>query len=140
MISAAWAAPLWDARRYAKRIFDASMDKFLVKGPVRLHGNVTISGAKNASLALIPACLLAPGVFTLHNTPNNRDVWTISSLLETMGVGYAFADNTLTLDSTNITSHEAPYEPASAKPAFRSQVAVISVHVLSISTSRGSKS
>ncbi|MDZ4745578.1 MAG: UDP-N-acetylglucosamine 1-carboxyvinyltransferase [bacterium] len=86
------------------------MDKFLVKGPVRLHGNVTISGAKNASLALIPACLLAPGVFTLHNTPNNRDVWTISSLLETMGVGYAFADNTLTLDSTNITSHEAPYE------------------------------
>lgn len=86
------------------------MDKFLVKGPVRLQGHVTVSGAKNASLALIPACLLAPGIFTLHNTPNNRDVWTMSSLLESMGVTYAFADNTLKLDSTNITSHEAPYE------------------------------
>lgn len=92
------------------RIFGASMDKFLVKGPVRLKGDVTVSGAKNASLALIPACLLASGIYHLHNTPNNRDVWTMSSLLETMGVHYEFANNSLMLDATNITSHEAPYE------------------------------
>lgn len=110
MISADIAAPLWDAQSYAKRIFGASMDKFLVKGPVRLHGHVTVSGAKNASLALIPACLLAPGTYKLYNTPNNRDVWTMCSLLESMGVRSEFANNTLTLDSTTITSHEAPYE------------------------------
>ncbi len=86
------------------------MDKFIVEGPVRLQGRITVSGAKNASLALMPTCLLAPGVFHLTNTPNNRDVWTFSRLLGSMGVFAELNGNTLLLDSSNITSYEAPYD------------------------------
>lgn len=86
------------------------MDKFIVDGPVRLQGRITVSGAKNASLALMPTCLLAPGVFHLTNTPNNRDVWTMSRLLGSMGVHAELNGHTLLLDSSTITSHEAPYE------------------------------
>lgn len=86
------------------------MDKFIVEGGTRLSGHVTISGAKNASLAMMPTCLLAPGVFHLHNTPNNRDVWTFSRLLGSMGVHMELNNNTLFIDSTTITAFEAPYE------------------------------
>lgn len=86
------------------------MDKFIVEGGVSLHGTVKISGAKNASLALMPACLLAPGVFTLENTPNNRDLWTMSGLLESMGVQTELVGDTLHLDASHLTSHEAPYD------------------------------
>jgi UDP-N-acetylglucosamine 1-carboxyvinyltransferase len=86
------------------------MDKFIVEGGVRLSGTVPISGAKNASLALMPACLLAPGAFTLTNTPNNRDLWTMSGLLGSMGVATQLDGDALTLDGTNLTSREAPYE------------------------------
>jgi UDP-N-acetylglucosamine 1-carboxyvinyltransferase len=86
------------------------MDKFLVHGGVRLHGSVAISGAKNASLALMPTCLLTNGKLTLTNTPNNRDLGTMSRLLGSMGVGMELDGNTLTLDSSSITSFEAPYE------------------------------
>jgi len=90
--------------------FLASVDKFIVEGPVRLQGTVTVSGAKNASLALMPACLLAPGIYHLGNTPNNRDVWTFSRLLGSLGVHAELNSNTLFLDSSTITSYEAPYD------------------------------
>lgn len=86
------------------------MDKFIVEGGHRLQGRITVSGAKNASLALMPTCLLAPGVFHLDNTPNNRDVWTFSRLLGSLGVHAELNGHTLLLDSTTISSHEAPYE------------------------------
>ena len=86
------------------------MDKFIVEGGVRLKGTVAISGAKNASLALMPACLLAPGTFTLNNTPNNRDLWTMSRLLGSMGVQTDLQGDVLTLDASHLTSHEAPYD------------------------------
>jgi len=86
------------------------MDKFVIHGGRRLQGSVTISGAKNASLALMPTSLLAPGKYELSNTPRNRDVTTFSHLLESLGVQAELNGNTLVLDSSNITSHEAPYE------------------------------
>ena len=86
------------------------MDKFVVDGGRKLGGSVTISGAKNASLALMPTCLLAQGIYHLHNTPNNRDVWTFSRLLGSMGVHAELNHNTLFLDSTGVSSYEAPYE------------------------------
>lgn len=91
-------------------ILSLYMDKFIVHGGVRLHGNVAISGAKNASLALMPACLLTSGTLTLTNTPNNRDLGTMSRLLTSMGVGMHLDGDVLTLDASRITSHEAPYE------------------------------
>ncbi len=79
-------------------------------GGVRLNGSVAVSGAKNASLALMPTCLLTNGVLTLNNTPNNRDLGTMSRLLGSMGVGMSLDGDTLQLDSSTITSYEAPYE------------------------------
>ena len=86
------------------------MDKFVIHGGKRLSGTVSVSGAKNASLALMPAALLAPGTFRLRNTPALRDVTTMSNLLRTMGVGIDFKNNLLTLDTRKVKKHEAPYE------------------------------
>ena len=86
------------------------MDKFVIHGGNRLHGTVTVSGAKNATLALMPAAMLSPGTSILRNTPALRDVATMTSLLRTMGMLVDFRDNRLTLDSTSIDRFEAPYE------------------------------
>jgi UDP-N-acetylglucosamine 1-carboxyvinyltransferase len=86
------------------------VDKFIINGGRPLSGTVRISGAKNASLALMPATLLASGVYQLHNTPALRDVTTMSRLLESMGLKTSFANQTLTIDSSAVTSYEAPYE------------------------------
>lgn len=86
------------------------MDKFIIRGGKKLQGTVTISGAKNASLALMPAALLASGTFRLANTPQLRDVATMASLLRTMGVEIEMQGNTLTLDTRGVNKQEAPYE------------------------------
>lgn len=86
------------------------MDKFIIEGGNRLVGRVRISGAKNGSLALMPATLLAPGTYHLTNTPNLRDVWTFSRLLGSMGVFCELNDSDLFIDSSQLTSYEAPYE------------------------------
>lgn len=86
------------------------MDKFVIHGGKPLSGRIPISGAKNASLALMPATLLAGGAYHLHNTPNLRDVWSMSRLLGSMGVFCELNGNDLFVDSNNVTSFEAPYE------------------------------
>lgn len=86
------------------------MDKFIIRGGRRLSGTVRISGAKNASLALMPAALLASGTFHLRNTPDLRDVATMSSLLTTMGMAVDLKGDVLTLDTRGVNRHEAPYE------------------------------
>jgi len=86
------------------------VDKFVINGGKELSGTVRISGAKNASLALMPATLLAPGQYRLHNTPGLRDVATMSRLLETMGLRFRREDNTLSVDSSDVRRYEAPYE------------------------------
>lgn len=86
------------------------MDKFVVKGGNKLNGKVKISGAKNASLALIPATLLAPGIYNLANTPNLRDVWTMSRLMMALGAFCELNHNTLFIDTTNVNSVTAPYD------------------------------
>ncbi len=86
------------------------MDKFIVQGGNRLIGKVKIAGAKNGSLALIPATLLASGTYHLTNTPNLRDVWTMSRLMTNLGAFCELNNNDLFVDTTNITNFEAPYE------------------------------
>jgi len=86
------------------------VDKFVINGGKNLHGTVEASGAKNASLALMPATLLAPGTYELHNTPILRDVTTMSQLLETMGLRISRQGHSLRIDSSSVTSYEAPYE------------------------------
>lgn len=86
------------------------MDKLLIQGGRKLNGKIKVSGAKNGSLALIPATLLAPGTYHLYNTPNLRDVWTMSRLMGAMGAFCELNGNELFVDTNNITSYEAPYE------------------------------
>jgi UDP-N-acetylglucosamine 1-carboxyvinyltransferase len=86
------------------------VDKFVIRGGKKLRGAVEVSGAKNASLALMPATLLAPGQYAFQRTPMLRDVTTMSRLLETMGLKITRADHTLRIDSSEVTSFEAPYE------------------------------
>lgn len=62
------------------------MDKLVIEGGHALHGEIEISGAKNAALPLIAATLLAPGWHTLRNVPDLRDTRTIVRLLESFGV------------------------------------------------------
>lgn len=86
------------------------MDKFVINGGKKLSGTVEISGAKNATLALMPAAMLASGKSTLLNTPELNDVFTMIKLLNNLGVKTNFSNHILEIDSSNITSQVAPYE------------------------------
>lgn len=86
------------------------MDKFIIQGGKKLRGTVTIGGAKNASLALMPATLLASGNYELANTPDLRDVATMSKLLQTMGVTTERQGTTLKVNTFRVNKFEAPYE------------------------------
>ncbi len=87
------------------------MDKIVIEGGHPLAGEIRISGAKNAALPLIAATLLTPGVHTLHNVPDLRDTRTMLLLLETFGVVWEKSGkNTLKINSTNLSGHEASYD------------------------------
>ena len=60
------------------------MDKFAIKGGNRLEGEVSISGAKNAALVIIPAAILSDGVCRIENIPNITDVSSIIHILQDM--------------------------------------------------------
>jgi len=89
------------------------MDKLLIRGGRRLHGEVVISGAKNAALPGLCAALLSPTPVTLANVPQLQDVNTTLKLLRSMGVGAerssAQPDN-VHIDASRVASPEAPYE------------------------------
>jgi UDP-N-acetylglucosamine 1-carboxyvinyltransferase len=86
------------------------LDKFVIKGGKKLSGVVNVSGAKNASLALMPATLLTAGVSKLYNTPELNDVFTMLKLLKELGAEAEFDSYTVTLDTSSIKSQVAPYE------------------------------
>jgi len=62
------------------------LEKFIIEGGHPLHGEVTPSGNKNAALPILAACLLTDHEVIIHNLPNIRDVQTMRSLLESLGV------------------------------------------------------
>ncbi len=86
------------------------MDKFVITGGKKLSGSVEVSGAKNASLALMPACLLTNGMSTLGNTPELNDVYTMIKLLTHLGAVITFEGSSLKIKTNKINSFEAPYE------------------------------
>jgi UDP-N-acetylglucosamine 1-carboxyvinyltransferase len=89
------------------------MDKLLIRGGRRLHGEVTISGAKNAALPDLCATLLAAEPVTLHNVPRLKDVGTTLKLLANMGVTHAADEadaSRITLNAAQVNNPEAPYE------------------------------
>lgn len=90
------------------------MDKFIIKGNTRLVGEVNISGAKNAAIAIIPAALLVDGITTLENVPNISDVKITCDILNKLGAKVTWLDeHTLTIDSRNLFSTHAPLDMTS---------------------------
>lgn len=86
------------------------MPKIIVKKSEPLRGTVKIDGAKNAVLPIIAATLLVEGKSVLKGVPNLRDVHVISDLLRHLGAEVTYEGTTLTVDASNITTCEAPYE------------------------------
>ncbi|CUU02871.1 UDP-N-acetylglucosamine 1-carboxyvinyltransferase [Candidatus Kryptobacter tengchongensis] len=86
------------------------MEKFVIIGGKKLSGSVEISGAKNSVLALMPATILASGTYKIYNTPDLRDVKTMSQVLMEMGIDVKFESHVLTINTENISKFEAPYE------------------------------
>jgi UDP-N-acetylglucosamine 1-carboxyvinyltransferase len=86
------------------------LDKFIITGGKKLEGKTTVSGAKNASLALMPAALLSSGKSKLYNTPELNDVFTMIKLLKHLGAEASFSNSILELDAANVTNYVAPYE------------------------------
>ncbi|MGJ8631788.1 MAG: UDP-N-acetylglucosamine 1-carboxyvinyltransferase [Glaciecola sp.] len=87
------------------------MDKLVITKSPALHGDVIISGAKNAALPLLMASLLADSEITFNNVPALRDITTSVKLLQGMGTKVNFNNkNSLTLDASKLTSTVASYE------------------------------
>ncbi|MEG0279124.1 MAG: UDP-N-acetylglucosamine 1-carboxyvinyltransferase [Morganella sp. (in: enterobacteria)] len=86
------------------------MDKFRVKGPSVLQGEVTISGAKNAALPILFAAILADKPVELHNVPELRDIDTSIKLLTQLGAKIERNGTTLRVDSSDIHEYCAPYD------------------------------
>jgi UDP-N-acetylglucosamine 1-carboxyvinyltransferase len=87
------------------------MDKLLIRGGRRLHGEVAISGAKNAALPELCACLLTAEPVSLRNVPRLQDVATMLKLIRNMGVqAERSEDGLLQVDAGALHTPEAPYE------------------------------
>ncbi len=86
------------------------MDKYSIFGGKRLSGEVKISGSKNSSLAILPACLLISGKVLLQNVPNLKDVRFMLKVIESLGGEFTFENNTVEIDTSSLKSFIAPYE------------------------------
>jgi UDP-N-acetylglucosamine 1-carboxyvinyltransferase len=86
------------------------MDKLKIQGGRPLHGEVTISGAKNAALPELCAALLTASPVHLDNVPRLDDVNTMFKLISNMGAKIERQGNTVLIDASTLTKPEAPYE------------------------------
>lgn len=87
------------------------MEKLIIKGGKRLCGSVDISGAKNAAVAIIPACLLVSGKCRLENLPDIRDTKLFLKILEHLNADITYIDdNTVEIDCTNVNSYEPNHD------------------------------
>ena len=87
------------------------MEKVLIKGGNRLKGTVSISGSKNAVVAIIPAALLVEGKCIIENVPAIDDVSVITEILGQLGAKVTLVNkNTLEIDSTHVNKYCANHE------------------------------
>lgn len=86
------------------------MDKLVIQGGMPLHGEVTISGAKNAALPILCASLLAETPLELSHVAPLKDIDTTLKLLTMMGVQVSRNGEDVTLDASHVASFEATYE------------------------------
>ena len=87
------------------------MVKYIVQGGQRLEGAVSISGAKNAAVAILPATLLVDGVCRIENVPDISDVRLLLEILNNMGAKIRrLSRNTLEIDCSHVRNATAPIE------------------------------
>ncbi|WP_268913890.1 UDP-N-acetylglucosamine 1-carboxyvinyltransferase [Lentilactobacillus sp. SPB1-3] len=92
------------------------MSKLIINGGKKLAGEITIGGAKNSTVALIPAAILADTPVSFDSVPDILDVHNLMVILESMNVSSDFHDDVLNIDPTNIV--EAPL-PSKAIKSLR---------------------
>ena len=84
------------------------MDKLIIRGQKRLKGEVTISGAKNAALGVLPAALLLSDVCTIENVPDILDISILKGIMESIGARFENIDkNTIKIDTRKVNSYMA---------------------------------
>ena len=87
------------------------MDKLIIQGGIRLHGEIRISGAKNAALPILAATLLASSPVTVANVPHLHDITTTMELLGRMGLELTVDEKmNVHVDASTIREFFAPYE------------------------------
>ena len=87
------------------------MEKLVITGKTPLKGEVIISGAKNAAVAIIPATLLINGICTIENLPNISDVKLYCDILKELGAKITWnTEHEITIDTRNIDAHKIPLE------------------------------
>lgn len=87
------------------------MEKLVISGGTPLKGEVSIIGAKNSAIAILPATLLSNGVFTLYNVPNIIDVRLSCQILEAIGSKITWIDkNTLIIDNKDVHTTKVPLD------------------------------
>ena len=87
------------------------MEKLVVTGPTQLKGEVEISGAKNAAVAILPATLLIDGVCTIENLPHISDIEISCEILEKLGAKITWNNkNSITIDTREIKTTKAPMD------------------------------
>ena len=89
------------------------MTKYVISGGKPLHGEVEISGAKNAAVAILPAALLVDGVCRIENVPNISDVTMILGIMRDLGANVRMINQTtVELDCSHVYKQNVPYELA----------------------------
>ncbi len=87
------------------------MEKLVITGGTPLKGEVVISGAKNAAVAIIPATLLVNGICTIENLPNISDVKLYCDILKDLGAIVTWnSEHEVTIDTRKIDSHKTPLD------------------------------
>ena len=87
------------------------MEKYIVHGGTPLKGEIEISGAKNAAVAMIPAALLVEGVCRIENMPHISDTDMLLTIISELGAKVRFVRNsTVEIDCTNVSFHDAPFD------------------------------
>lgn len=84
------------------------MDVYKIQGGNRLQGKVTVSGAKNSAVALIPASILAGSSVTIGGIPEISDAWTLKALLEEIGGQVTFENGKMTIDPSKMVAMPLP--------------------------------
>ena len=86
------------------------MDKFIISGGVKLRGELSASGSKNASLPIMVASLLASGKSMIKNVPDVEDVRYMIKVLEHLNAKVSFKNHALEINVPEKLNHKAPYD------------------------------